>query len=471
MSSYQLGDTIAAVGTAPGGAARAVVRLSGPEALRVLQAVVRPLQGSSWPVPQVARCHPGRIFLQGWDPPPEAWVWLWPPGRSYTRELMAEVHTWGFPLLAQELLEALCAQGARVAAPGEFTLRAFLHGRIDLTQAEAVLGVIQAQDPQTLQVALDQLAGGVGTRLAPLRHQLLELLAHVEAGLDFVEEDIQFITSQELEQSIVRILTELEQLRQEFTRRRVAGEAFRVVLRGRPNVGKSTLFRALSGQPALVSNLPGTTRDYLTASLRWGPFDVQLIDTAGAEETSQEKTSTEASLGPSISLQAQRLAQTQSQQADVVLLCLESGREPDAWEQAQLQAPDDMPRVVVWTKCDAVPRQPLLSAQKCRWPQVRTSAAAGQGLEELQAQVVQELQRLCAPGAVVVPATAARGAAALTQAIAALEEARRLVQRGEGQELVAAALRQALDQLGQILGTVYTDDILDRIFSRFCIGK
>ena len=461
---YQLGDTIAAVASAPGGAARGIVRLSGPETLACLHQLAVPEHRSRLHLERRARRVDVALRLPGWQVPLEAQVLLWPQGRSYTRELAAEVHTWGSPPVLQVVLEQLCQAGARPAEPGEFTLRAFLNGRLDLTQAEAVLGVIQAQDAAELQTALDQLAGGVARLLAPVQEELLELLAHVEAGLDFVEEDIQFIAPEELLQQLARLIDELRSLQRQFDQRRLAAQQYRVVLRGSPNAGKSSLFAALSGQPVLISDLPGTTRDYLQAELRWQDLPLLLVDTAGVEQPERHEQT-------GVAEQAQHLAHQQQQQADLVLFCLESTREPNAWERAELARLGSR-AIAVWTKADLLPEgEPPAVELAAEVPSVVTSARTGQGLEALRRLVVERLrQRRNAPVA-VIPATAARAAEALHDALAALDQARGLVESSQPEELVAAMLRAGADALGQVLGTVYTEDILDRIFSRFCIGK
>jgi tRNA modification GTPase len=192
---YSLDDTIAAIASASGGAARGIVRLSGPNALKRLRAVFRSSDKEEVREPRRAQVIRGRLDLTGINAPMPCDLYLWPKGRSYTGQMSAEFHTIGSPPLLDALLNSLCTDGARIAEPGEFTLRAFLSGRIDLTQAEAVLGIIEAADPRELQVATAQLAGGLAGPLHRLRDVLLELLAHLEAGFDFADEDLPFITT------------------------------------------------------------------------------------------------------------------------------------------------------------------------------------------------------------------------------------------------------------------------------------
>jgi tRNA modification GTPase len=450
-------DTIAALASAPGGGARGILRLSGPRVVAVAAKVFRPLPDQP-SLDQVRRCRriAGELSLGELlgDVPTD--LLLWPGARSYTRQPTAEFHTLGSPPILEEGLAALCAAGARLARPGEFTLRAFLAGRIDLTQAEAVLGVIDARDQRELRAALAQLAGGLARPLAQLQGQLLDLLAHLEAGLDFVEEDIEFISSRELARQLDGATARIDALAAQMRERAVAAHLPRVVLCGEPNVGKSSLFNALCGQSAaLVSEVAGTTRDYVTARVRFGQAEVELVDTAGLELDCAAGTMGGA---------AQAMTQAQTEQAQVLLVCLDLSRPPTPWERRQLAAEDGPDRILVFTKADSPAGADVFRQARG----IFTSSRTGVGLDELKAAV------LCAVGSqgeesAVVAGTAARCRESLLLASASLRRARQAAELGE--EFVAAEIRSALDELGRVLGTVYTEDVLDRIFSRFCIGK
>ncbi len=450
--TVSLDDTIAAVSSAPGGAARGIVRLSGPQVTSCLGTNFHPLAETdliTLGAPQVVE---GIFRLPGGAELP-AELYLWPGQRSYTRQPVAELHTFGSPPLLDAVLRAVCAAGARLAEPGEFTLRAFLAGQLDLTQAEAVLGVIDARSDAQLQTALAQLAGGLSSPLAALREQLLDLLAHLEAGLDFVEEDIEFIATHQLQSQLADAEQLVRRLTRQMESRGESATRLRVVLVGAPNAGKSSLFNVLAGDAsALVSDSPGTTRDYLTARVELAGLDCELIDTAGAEPAKVEH---------SLAAAAQAMTRQQHQQAQVRLLCLDASRPLTAWEQDQLAAPES--QLVVLTKTDLPRRTDLLQRA------VETSSRTGHGLDELRAAIAAFAAAQEETG--VVAGTAARCGESLRLAADTLATACALAEADSGEELVAAEIRFALEQLGKVVGAVYTDDVLDRIFSRFCIGK
>lgn len=474
--------------------------------------------------------------MPGLASPIPAVLYLWPNARSYTREPLAELHLPGSPPLADAVLGALCASGARLAQPGEFTMRAFLAGRIDLTQAEAVLGVIEAQDSRQLESALAQLAGGIARPLAELRDELLELLAHVEAALDFAEEQLEFVPRAELVVRLQAATQRVASLRARLQGRHLGDPLPRVVLAGRPNAGKSSLFNALVRRfgkrqshadlaTALVAPVAGTTRDYLTAALDIDGVACELVDTAGVAsiETTgiavqpivpadsepagpqverrglgeQMTTAAHAPLPPAFSPEerAQQIAAELRRQACIELWCIDSSQPIDAREQAWLASAQGN-RLVVWTKADAmaaptrgstpwdlalpaahqepVPEEPIAQcphSQKWRHQALAASVVTGQGLAELASRLREMLVDLWNPGGEAVASTAQRAEEHLRAAQTALDTAVELAQAEEAEEVLALEIRSALDALGYVSGAVYTEDLLDRIFSRFCIGK
>jgi tRNA modification GTPase len=450
-------DTIAAIASPPGGACRGVVRVSGPDVIRYLQPCFTPNGNRDLAHVRGASVLPGLLHV----PPPvgdlECDLYLWPDHRSFTRQPAAELHTFGSPPLLEAALQALCASGVRLAQPGEFTMRAFLAGRLDLTQAEAVLGVIDARNGSELHVALCQMAGGLAAPLNELRHQLLDLLAHLEAGLDFVEDDIEFITAEELESRLSAAAERVASIDARLVAREQPGNVPRAVLVGWPNTGKSSLFNALADDSAaIVSHQAGTTRDYLTRTVRLGGHLVMFIDTAGVETEEAESRLAAAS---------QHVRETQDRRADLRLLCLDTTRPLNAWEKAQLAEEKSASRLIVLTKTDAI--------DSCHLPShgIPTSSRTGAGLTDLRRAILDRLTSLPGREILAVTNTATRCRESLRLTARSLQDARDLVTQGQGEELVAAEVRLALEELGKIVGTVYTDDLLDRIFGRFCIGK
>lgn len=467
--SYPVDDTIAAIGSAQGGAARGVVRLSGPDAPACLARMFVAADGS---INDVSRptVLAGRLTLADPWPELECDAYIWPGARGYTGEPSVELHMPGSPPLLDAVLARCCECGARLAKPGEFTLRAFLAGRMDLTRAEAVLGVIDASDSDRLDAALRQLAGGLSAPLAQLRDDLIDALAHLEAGFDFADEDIEFISMEELDRRVRPAIESVGALQRQMAERTENVEHGRIVLTGRPNAGKSSLFNALAGlathEQAIVSDLAGTTRDYLVAEVDLGGFAAELIDTAGihtAEELQQHSDEPDR--------RAQSLAHRQQRAADLELFCIDATQPFGEWEERRL-AEDRLQRLVVWTKCDEENEAYEIEAlSRLGGDPIHTSVVSGRGLDRLRKELRRRLLEQMGPRTDVVAGTAVRSRDSLRRAGECLGRARTLIEMAGDEELVAAELRMALDELGLVVGAVHSEDVLDRVFSRFCVGK
>ncbi|UUO05432.1 50S ribosome-binding GTPase [Blastopirellula sp. J2-11] len=444
--SAALEDTIVAIGSGANGALRGVVRISGPAAYRCVEPW---LELRETPATFGRRSAMAAATAKVVDRQLACDLYYWPDDRSYTRQPSIEIHTIGSPPLLEELVAAACRHGARMAEPGEFTLRAFLAGRLDLTQAEAVLGVIDAEGDARLKQSLTQLAGGLSSPLAEARRQLLELLAHLEAGLDFVEEDIEFISSAALCAQLQEAQLCVEQSLAQLSGRDAGEKTIKVVFCGAPNVGKSSLFNAIAGEStAIVADVAGTTRDTLQKTIVIGGEQVALIDTAGLEEVQA---------GPQQS--AQRLGGDQVSRADLRIVCFDASRAAtDVEWRLWNESPEDR-RLLVLTKCDLT--TPTVTAG------ITTSVANGVGITQLREAIAEMLAALPAAD----DATASRCRASLEQAADSLAAALSAAQYGLGEELIAVEIRMALSELGRVVGAIATDDILDVIFSRFCIGK
>lgn len=540
-TAWQLTDTIAALASPPGPAPRGIVRISGRQAVALLRdwfvptppaCGTEPAFSAECVSPSAATAVAGREPSGGdthaksdggplpgapvathssatetaWHTRPRAWrtpgtlrlpplhdplevdLHCWPGRRSYTGEPMVELHTLGSPVLLDLLLQELFARGVRPARAGEFTLRAFLAGRIDLAQAEAVLGVIDADTPGELHSALRQLAGGVSREFDRLRSDLLDLLADLEAGLDFADEEIEFITPGQLAARLRAARESLRELAGQARDRQRESARWRVVLAGPPNAGKSTLFNALAGrEAALVSPWAGTTRDWLAVEVELAGVPVLLVDTAGQETAVDE-----------VSAQSQARQAEQVARADLVLWCepaTHPGDEPgDGMSDRAASAEPNQDRSASSSQlapggagrspAQTCPDGALRVATKCDLPggssggvgvaegaELAVSARRPETLVQLAEWVARRLESDPAGRGWLVGTTAARAADSVRGAAEALERALALAEHEPDQELLAVEVREALAELGKITGAVYTDDILDRIFSKFCIGK
>ncbi len=449
---FPLDDTIAAVATSGAAGHRGIVRISGPAVVRVIQ----PWFQSAVKLDSVTSAEViiGQLLFDDSDCGMPCHLYLWPSRRSYTRQPTIELHTVGNVALLEAIVRNVCRTGARLAQPGEFTLRAFLSGRLDLPQAEAVLGIIDATGQQQFQTALQQLAGGVSEPLNHIRDGLLNLCADLEAGLDFVEEDIEFVTANQARRRLEESAKVVAQLQQQMEQRNVHQADPLVVLLGRPNAGKSALFNALSqDQAAIVSPHAGTTRDVVSRRIRFGRVDCQLIDTAGLEIADDETSN-----------QSQRAARRALENATLYLLCSESRTTAANDVIKEWALHDSIPILRVQTKSDLV-TTPIAEGV------IATSSITGEGITELSQAIEHQLVSSQHETGEVVGTTSTRCRESLTLVAESLHRAIRLVVDQQGDELVTAELRIALEHLGRIVGAVYTDDVLDRIFSRFCIGK
>ncbi len=468
-------DTIVARASAPGGGVRGVIRVSGPDAVRIVAGICEPadaIRNLSFPASVAVT-----VRLSELESSAPARALVWPDKRSYTRQPSVELHTIGAPPVLEAIHAALAVRGARTAEPGEFTLRAFLAGRLDLTQAEAVLGVIDASGRDDLDVALEQLAGGLTTPLDSIRDCLLDLLAQLEAGLDFVDEDIEFVTASELEAQLAAALDELETLQRQLETRQDFAERPMVALCGPPNVGKSSLFNALLGRDAsIVSASAGATRDYVGQKLQLDATrSCTLIDTAGADRRGQGSDAL-----------AQQTSQSASRQAAVRLLCTDQDHTASASQSSVIlvltkadlrrcerDAPNGSSNEQESSSSEKASQSPTSASQSptiaLGAAPVRTSATTGEGIDELRTRIASALQSVSASHAQQGVATRCGGS--LRSVGEALARARSASKESAGEELVAAELRLALDELGRVVGTIYNDDVLDRVFSRFCIGK
>jgi tRNA modification GTPase len=439
-----LDDTIAAVSSATGAAARMIVRTSGRRAGELAVLAAGGAAGAGEPGAR-------RLILQIDDLQFHAWVYAWAGPRSYTGQDLVEFHIPGNPVIADALMGWLVRNGARPAEPGEFTARAFLSGRMDLSQAEGVAATIAARNDEQLAAARQLMDGELSRRLRGPMELLAETLALVEVGIDFSEEDVGPLDAIELERRLSSIENELRELLAQSERWGGVHEPV-IVLFGRPNAGKSTLLNALAGaNRAVVSPVPGTTRDALWAAVRLSHGVARIVDVAGLDEVEVDGAAASGGARERIEQEMRRQSRRAIAEADVLVLVREGSDRRAAIE------PGRPVQLVVYSKSDI-----------CEPPDqagLAVSGLSGANLDRLKGR----LDELAFGAGIAGPrlALGQRHHEAIERAMKFL-----VMARGEGaSELVASLLRQALDAAGEVRGLVTPDDILGRIFSSFCIGK
>jgi tRNA modification GTPase len=460
---YAQDDTIAALSSAPTAAARAIIRLSGPDALMItdvfFQSDTPVVHAPPWSVLK------GRWSLQD-DITVPVNIYAFPAPRSYTTEDMAEIHLPGSPPLTQMILDQLITRGARMAEPGEFTARAFLNGRIDLTQAEAVAQIINARSDDQLRAASRLLDGKFHQQSQNITEQIAELLALIEADIDFSDDEIEFASPEQIAQHLRSSQANLKTLLDDALSWDKLSHLPQVVLAGLANAGKSTLANALlKTNRAIISDTPGTTRDLLTAPLTLDQGQCLLIDTAGLGEVQDI-----------LAEQTQHLARQAVQNCDLLIFVLDSSqkdfrKELDCFQQL----PASLQKVVAANKTDLNPTahrtNDLQSLFKC--PLIPISAAKNKNLDILKQHIQTQLQFNPSSTAAQTIALTTRQHQALLETRNALQNAQELLTQSNNShpEFLAIHLREALDHLGAISGKVLPNDILTIIFKKFCIGK
>ncbi len=456
MSLIQ-GETIVAIATAivPQQGSVGIVRLSGAKALAIAKALFFAPGKQDWSTHRIIYGyvqHP--LTNQTID---EALLLLMLAPRSFTREDVVEFHCHGGIMAVQAVLQLCIAQGARLAQPGEFSLRAFLNGRIDLTQAESIAELVAAQSVEASQLALAGIQGKLSSPIGELRAACLDILAEVEARIDF-EDDLPPLDEAETKQQIQAVLTQVENILATAEQGELLRSGLKVAIVGCPNVGKSSLLNAWSkSDRAIVTELPGTTRDVIESTLVVGGIPVQVLDTAGIRDTADtvEKIGVERS-------------RTAAAKADLILLTIDAARGWTIEDRAIYQQVKHRPLILVINKTDlAIPQDVYPPEIK---QIVHTSAANYKGIEDLE-KAILSLVNQGATAANAEIAVNQRQAAALVRAKASLEQVQETVANQLPLDFWTIDLRGAIQALGEITGEEVTESVLERIFSRFCIGK
>ncbi len=458
------GDTIAAIATPPGIGGIGLIRVSGPASEEIARRLFKPPH----PLASLLSHH----LYHGEIVAPETGAVLddvlaafMRGPRTYTGEDTFEINCHGGPLILRTVLGAVFRAGARPAEPGEFTKRAFLNGRLDLSQAEAVLEMITAKTPEGLSAAVGRLKGGLSGRIEMIRDGIIDLLAGIETAIDFTEDDGVVGMPEADLSKIQTLIDDLRSLAATYLRGRITRDGIGVVIAGRPNVGKSSLLNRLLGEKrAIVTPVPGTTRDFIEEVVNIGGIPVRLTDTAGIRlpENAIEKEG--------IDLVWERIAA-----ADAVLVLLDGSTELTAEDRAFFAEMHAKPMLPVINKSDLPPRldeESLQSLLPKTGPQaVRISAKYGDGIDRLKAAIRDMVLATPAEETMGIMIADHRQKVALERAAECLVRARESLREGLSPELTSLEVREALDSIGEITGRTTSEDVLDRIFANFCIGK
>ena len=466
-----LDDTIVAIATPPGRGGIGVVRVAGPRARQITSPVLR-LKHDLEPglavfgeliesggddaelrsVGQPRAAVPARID--------EVVVTYFANPHSYTTDDIVEIAAHGSPVVLRHIVELCVAAGARLAEPGEFTMRAFLNGRIDLTQAEAVRDLIDSQTLYQAKVAAQQLEGALSKRLQPVKQKLVELIAVLEAGIDFAEDDVSILPDYVILERIAAVRPLIEALAATFAYGKIVHEGLSLAIIGRPNVGKSSLFnRLVERERAIVTATPGTTRDLISETVALGGIPLQLVDTAGIRQALDEAES----IGIRKSMEA--LAD-----ADLVLVVFDASQKVTTEDKELLRQVQGRPAIVVENKCD-LESSAQWSVTSGQFPRVQVSALTGQGIDELRTEILRHIGGETGAQAESGFLTNVRHQGLVQDSLVALKAASNAVTGRIPHEMLLLDLYNALRPLDAITGATTSDDILNLIFSKFCIGK
>jgi len=470
-----LDDTIVAVATAPGRGGIGVVRLAGPEARVIACPMLRlkhelepgravfgeliEQEGSSGSDNEIrgdGLTRTGSALPHRLD---EVVVTYFAKPHSYTTDDIIEISAHGSPVVLRHIVELALARGARLAEPGEFTMRAFLNGRIDLTQAEAVRDLIESQTLYQAKIAAQQLDGALSKRLKPVKQKLVELIALLEAGIDFAEDDVSIAADATIVEHLAEIRAPLSALANSFAYGKIVHEGLTLAIVGRPNVGKSSLFnRLVERERAIVTATPGTTRDLVSETVAIDGIPVRLVDTAGIRSALDEAES----IGIRKSMEA--LAE-----ADLVLVVLDASHPLAAEDRELLMQVGERPAIVVENKGDVVSCQ--FSVPSSQLSRVRTSALTGDGIDALRSEILRHIRGDSGVQAESGFLTNVRHQRLVLDSMSALSAAKTAVDNKIPHEMLLLDLYNALLPLDEMTGATTTDDILNLIFSTFCIGK
>jgi tRNA modification GTPase len=455
-------DTICALSTPPGRSGLAVVRISGAQSLHFFRLIFK--LSKNMDNPPARKAMLGRII----DPcngslMDEALATCFPSPHSYTGEDLVEISLHGNPILISALLDSLCSLGARIAEPGEFTMRAFLHGRIDLAQAEAVRDIIEATTMRQAQVAARQRSGSIARQLQPVKEKLIEIIVNMESSVEFVDENLPVPLRETVNLQLQNIQDELGRWIESYRRGKIIRDGFNLAIVGRPNVGKSSVFNALLAQDrSIVAEEPGTTRDMISEYTSISGIPVRLADTAGIRKSEDS---------------IEQLGIDRSRQAiadsDAILLVIDASRPKSAEDMNLRNELRDSRCIAVLNKSDLPScwTHEEISIFAGDWPWLEVSAKTGSGIDRLRTVILDGLMGSGENSQDGIMVTNLRHCHCLEKAKTDLENAVAALMEGLSEEFALVDLHRGLKALGEITGETHVEDLLTQIFSRFCIGK